>query len=109
MRLKSNPMEGDQIPGLPLERVSLTTGPDLLFVTWVSGWTPRAVSLFLSFYTQALTSPSPVQLIFFSFLDFIFSFIFWAMLCSMWDLSSPTRNQTHAPRIGSGESLPPDH
>lgn len=45
MRLKSNPMEGDQIPGLPPERVSLslTTGLGLLFVTWVFGWTPGAV------------------------------------------------------------------
>ena len=32
-------------------------------------------------------------------------FIFFlAMLCSMWDLSSPTRDQTHAPCIGSMES-----
>ena len=28
--------------------------------------------------------------------------------CSVWDLSSPTRNQTHAPCIGSTESSPLD-
>ena len=32
---------------------------------------------------------------------FGFFFFFLAMPCSMWDLSSPTRDQTHAPCIGS--------
>ena len=31
-------------------------------------------------------------------------FFFLAMLCSMWDLSSPTRDQIHVPCIGSMES-----
>ena len=32
------------------------------------------------------------------------SFVFLAVLHSMWDLSSPTRDRTHAPCIGSSES-----
>ena len=35
-------------------------------------------------------------------------FFFFAMLCVMWDLSSPTRDQTCAPCIGRVESEPPD-
>ena len=34
----------------------------------------------------------------------IFFFFFLAALCSMWDLSSLTRDQTQAPCIGSMES-----
>ena len=30
--------------------------------------------------------------------------MFLATLCSMWDLSSPTRDRTHTPYIGSVES-----
>ena len=94
-------MEGDQIPGLPPQLASLTTGLGLLSVTWVS--------LILSFYTQALTSSSPVQLLLlFFFFGFHFFFSFLATLFSMWDLSSPTRNHTHAPYVGSGESSPAD-
>ena len=37
-----------------------------------------------------------------------FHFFFFAMLCVMWDLSSPTRDQTCAPCIGRVESEPPD-
>ena len=38
------------------------------------------------------------------------SFVFFlAMLHGMQDLSSPTRDQTHAPCIGSTESQPLDH
>ena len=35
---------------------------------------------------------------------FIFIIYFLAMPSGMWDLSSPTRDQTHAPSIGSSES-----
>ena len=62
-------MEGDQIPGLPPQLASLTTGLGLLSVTWVS--------LILSFYTQALTSSSPVQLLLF-FLFWISFFLFFS-------------------------------
>ena len=34
--------------------------------------------------------------------------VFWVMLYCMWDLSSMTRDGTHAPCIGSAESLPLD-
>ena len=37
------------------------------------------------------------------------SLIHLAMLCGMWELSSPTRDQTLAPCSGSLESEPPDH
>ena len=40
---------------------------------------------------------------------FVFSFIFQAMLCSMWDLSSLTRARNFAPRIGSVESYSLDY
>ena len=40
----------------------------------------------------------------FSFFFFWFSFSFLAILCSIWDLSFPTKNQTHATCIGSSES-----
>ena len=35
-------------------------------------------------------------------------FVFLAALCSMWGLSSLTRDQTHTPCFGSMESQPPD-
>ena len=35
---------------------------------------------------------------------FFFSPNLWASLSSMWDLISPTMDQTHAPCIGSAES-----
>ena len=35
---------------------------------------------------------------------FFLFFFFFGHTMSMWDLSSPTRDQTHAPCIGSAES-----
>ena len=48
------------------------------------------------------------------FVSYIFIFkiiiiIFLLMLCSMWDLTSPTRDQTHTPGIGNAQSFPVDH
>ena len=88
-------MERDQIPGLPPQLASLTTGPGLLSVTWVS--------LILSFYTQALTSSSPVQLLlFFSFLDFIFSILFWPHYSACGILVPQTEITPIPPTLGAG-------
>ena len=38
------------------------------------------------------------------YVSFFFFFLLLAILCSMWDLSAPTRDQTHTPCIGSEES-----
>ena len=37
-------------------------------------------------------------------IEILFFFNLLAVLCSMWDLSSPTRDRTCAPCIGSAES-----
>ena len=48
--------------------------------------------------------------IFFFFFFFFFFFIFFSLAAprSMWDLSFPTADGTHAPYTGSAESLPLD-
>ena len=70
--------------------------------TWVShvSCTCRRVLL----YTHSLKGAKADM---FYYLTFSFSkkkksciFKFWAAPCSMWDLSSPTRDQTHRPCIG---------
>ena len=47
---------------------------------------------------------------FLKYLAIIYGFVYFlAAPCSVWDLSSPTRNQTQAPCTGSTESSPLDH